>query len=432
MLATTSGETLNIISKNECEIEIEDFFQDLRKNISILKDSPVIDEDKMISKSISHSLFKYNSYDKKIEAIKNIVFSAMIDCERYVGGSADTFLLILEKTLSLHKEKRKKYIQDCLLNSSTHFRNKRRLSKSDISKITRDFHPVSKVVIKNAISLCSPRTVLSLEKSSFFEDRIIEKNSLHFDVKPIPGFCGKEWIKEDVKVLMIDGIIEDVASIHHFLTQAYETKEPFLLIARAYKPEVLKTIAENNARGNTDIMVMDLGFSMVNHHFLKDVSRIFNIQYASPEFGDVISVFVRRGLESIKKVSINNSGIDFYVENEENLNTLRSEIFELAYKNLGSEANDLVQKRMKSLSSDRVVISIGKDSMAKNPVIIEELDIFIRRFKSFMRDGVVFTKIKDIDKIKKIYSSIEISFIYNKLQSVIKSIESINCIIVRR
>ena len=35
MLATTSGETLNIISKNECEIEIEDFFQDLRKNISI-------------------------------------------------------------------------------------------------------------------------------------------------------------------------------------------------------------------------------------------------------------------------------------------------------------------------------------------------------------------------------------------------------------
>ena len=49
-----------------------------------------------------------------------------------------------------------------------------------------------------------------------------------------------------------------------------------------------------------------------------------------------------------------------------------------------------------------------------------------------MRDGVVFTKIKDIDKIKKIYNSIEISFIYNKLLSVIKSIESVKCIIVRR
>ena len=49
-----------------------------------------------------------------------------------------------------------------------------------------------------------------------------------------------------------------------------------------------------------------------------------------------------------------------------------------------------------------------------------------------MRDGVVFTKIKDIDKIKKVYNSIEISFIFNKLQSVIRSIESINCIITRR
>tara|TARA_B100000035_G_scaffold314542_1_gene331171 strand:- start:2434 stop:3732 length:1299 start_codon:yes stop_codon:yes gene_type:complete len=432
MQATTFGETLNIISKNECEIEIEDFFQNLRKNISILKDSPVIDEDKIISKSISHSLFKYNVYNGNIESIKNIVFNAAIDCERYIGGSADTFLLILEKTLSLHKEKRKEYIHHSLLESSKYLNTKRRLLKSDIPKIIKDYHPISKDIIKKSLSLCSPRTVLNLEKSEFFQDRIIEKNSLHFDVKPIPGFCEKTWIKEEVKTLMVDGVIEDVASIHHFLTKAYETKEPFLLIARAYKPEVLKTIAENNARGNTDIMVMDLGFSMDNHHFLKDISRIFDIQYASPEFGDVISVFVRRGLESINKVSVSNQGIDFFIKDDKNLNILRAEVSDLAYKNLGDKANDLIQKRLKCLSSDRVVISIGKDSMAKNPVIIEELDIFIRRFKSLMRDGVVFTKIKDIDKIKKVYNSIEISFIFNKLQSVIRSIESINCIITRR
>ncbi len=432
MLATTSGETLKIISKNECEIEIEDFFKELKDNISLLKDSPVIDEDKMISKSISHSLFKYHSYDKKVEAVKNIVFSAAMDCENYIGGSADTFLLILEKTLGLHKGERAKFVQSQLKESMKNIANKKRLSKSDISKIIKSYHPVTQEIVKVALDMCSPKTILKLEKSNFFKDRIIEKRNLFFNIAPIPGFCGKEWIREEVNILMIDGIIESVSQIHHFLSKAFESKEPFLLISRAYKPEVIKTIAENNMRGNTDIMVMDLGSSMENHHFLRDISRIFDIEYASPEFGDVISVFVRRGLKKLEKVAVNNQGIEFFIKDNKNLDTLRNEVFELAFKNLGGEASELIEKRLNSLSSDRLIISIGKDSMAKNPVIIEELDIFIRRFKSFLRDGVVFTKIKEIDKIKKVYNSIEISFVYNKIQSVIKSIESINCIIVRR
>ena len=178
MLATTSGETLNIISKNECEIEIEEFFKELKNNISLLKDSPVIDEDKMISKSISHSLFKYNSYDKKVEAIKNIVFRAAMDCENYVGGSADTFLLILEKTLGLHKDERAKFIQSQLRESMKNISNKKRLSKSDISKIIKPYHPITQEIVKASLDMCSPKTILKLEKSNFFKDRIIEKRNL--------------------------------------------------------------------------------------------------------------------------------------------------------------------------------------------------------------------------------------------------------------
>ena len=251
MLATTSGETLNIISNIECEIEIEDFFKQLRSDISIFKNSPVIDEEKLVSKSISRSLFKYDNYSKNVSAIKDIIFRASIDCEKYVGGSSDTFLLILEKILSLHKGKRLKYIQDCLLDSMELIKYKKRLSQSDISKMIKNYQPESKKIINDFIRILSPRTILSLEKSDFFEDRIIQKQNLHFDVRPIPGFCSGEWVKEEVSILMVDGIIEEVSQIHHFLTQAFDTKEPFLLISRAYKPEVLKTIAENNMRGNT-------------------------------------------------------------------------------------------------------------------------------------------------------------------------------------
>jgi len=64
MLATTSGETLNIISHPECEIVIEDFFKELRQDISTLKICPLVDDNKIISKSISHSLFKGKEYDR--------------------------------------------------------------------------------------------------------------------------------------------------------------------------------------------------------------------------------------------------------------------------------------------------------------------------------------------------------------------------------
>lgn len=431
MLATTSGETLKIISHKECEIVIEEFLNEIKNDISILKDCPLVDDEKIVSKSVSHSLFKSSKYKKEVESIKNIIFGAAQDCERFIGGSSDTFLLILEKLIGFHKDERIKYIQSCLSASGKNIRNKKRMSKNDINKIIKGYHPTSQSVIKKALSLCSPKTFLKIEKSNHLEDRVLEKNNLVFNVNPIPGFIGKEWIYDDVGILMIDGIVENVSQIHHFLTKAFETKEPFLLIARAYKPEVIKTIAENNARGLINVIPFDLGFSMENHYFLKDIAQIFDIQFASPELGDVISVFVRRGIPKIGKVRITKDSIEFFSSNDENLEVLRSNVIDIASKNLGEEVDDLVRKRLNSLSSDTVIISIGRETLATNPIVIEEIDTFVRRFISFMRDGIVFTKDENIDKIKKVYSSVELSFIYNKLLSVFKSIESIKCIITR-
>lgn len=431
MLATTSGETLNIISHNECEIVIEEFLEKLKQDISQLKNSPLVDEEKIISKSVSHSLFKSVEYKKEVEAIKNIIFNAAIDCERFVGGSSDTFLLILEKTIGLHKDKREEFIRSCLVESFNKSKFKRRIGKNDISKIIKEYHPVSKKIIKDSISQCTPKTFLKLEKSSFIEDRIILKTNLSFDITPIPGFVSDKWSREEVGLLMIDGIIENVSQIHHFLSEAYETKKPFLLISRAYNPEVIQTLAENNARGLIDVIPVDLGFSMENHYLLKDLSEIFEIDYATPEMGDVISVFVRRGIPKIGKVIVSNKSIEFFPKNKEKLETLKSNVMDIAKQSLGSEADELIKKRLNNLSSDSVIISIGRGTLASNPIVIEEIDTFIRRFMSMMREGVIFTKDRNIDRIKKIYSSNELSFIYNKLLSVFKSINSIKCIIKR-
>ena len=147
--------------------------------------------------------------------------------------------------------------------------------------------------------------------------------------------------------------------------------------------------------------------------------------------GDVISVFVRRGVPKIGKVKVTKNNIEFFTINSEKIEEIRNEVLEIASQSLGSEVDELVKKRLNSLSSDTLIISVGRETLASNPIVIEEIDTFIRRFISMMRDGIIFTKDRNIDKVNKVYNSIELSFIYNKLLSVFKSIESINCIITR-
>ena len=65
---------------------------------------------------------------------------------------------------------------------------------------------------------------------------------------------------------------------------------------------------------------------------------------------------------------------------------------DIAKQSLGSEADELIKKRLNNLSSDSVIISIGRGTLASNPIVIEEIDTFIRRFMSMMREGVIFTK----------------------------------------
>ena len=429
MLATTSGETLNIISHPECEIVIEDFFKELRQDISTLKICPLVDDNKIISKSISHSLFKGKEYDRNIKGIKDIVFNASIDCEKFIGGSSDTFLLILEKILGLHKDKRIEYTEMCLGQSIKLQNQKRRVGKYDINKIIKNYHPLSKDLIKSTIEMATPKTFIKLEKSAFLKDRIIKRENICFNISPVPGFVSGDWIRDDVNILMIDGIVDNVSQIHHLLSKAFESKEPYLLIARAYNPEVIQTIAENYSRGLIDMIPVDLGFSMDNHHFMKDISTIFEIDYASPDLGDVISVFVRRGIPKINKIKLTKNTIEFYVTENENLENLRNSVIEMLGENLGFEADELINKRLSSLASDVLTISVGKDTCMSNPIVIEEIDSFIRRFISLIRDGIIFTKDINIDKVKKVYSSIELAFIYNKILSVLKSINKVKCII---
>lgn len=431
MQAITSGETLKITSNIDCKLFIENFYKELADDISNLKDTNVVDSDKFASKSLSHSLHRSVNYINEKETLKNIIFNAAYDCERFIGGSGDTYFLILEHFLRLPKEKRIETVQTYLSRSGVLLGKKRKITKRDVNRVTKYMDSYSRDLINKSLNMCTPKTVINLEKSNMIDDRLIKKDSLYFNIKPIPGFLTEKWIREDVNLLLVDGVIDKVTEIHHMLTQAAISKEPYLLITKGYSREVLHTLGDNVAKGIVDIVPIDLGKTMDYHHFMKDLSRLYDIEYASAEFGDVISVFIRRGLPKIPKAIVSNT-LELFINDYEQLHSLRSEVFELMSMNLGFEVDDLIKKRLNYLTSDKLIISIGKDSAINNPVIIEELDIFIRRFISLTRDGVVYTKIPWISNKNKIYSSVEISFILDRILSVIKTINTIQCIVYKK
>jgi len=71
-------------------------------------------------------------------------------------------------------------------------------------------------------------------------------------------------------------------------------------------------------------------------------------------------------------------------------------------KNLSGNENvlrDLFSKRIKSLSSETLMIEVGRDLTRKYPNAIAQLDVFFRSYRSLVRFGVFDTR--DLKQIKK-------------------------------
>ena len=202
---------------------------------------------------------------------------------------------------------------------------------------------------------------------------------------------------EEVNTVMIDGVIESVSQINHFLQLSSDSKEPFLIICREASDEVLQTINLNFARGTVDLVALCVGYSVDYHHLFKDISQIFDCDYINIKMGDTISTHISKLTFKIENIEIYPDYLKIFspMESKGKISRYINDIHSIKNK-IGNdnveEYNKIISsigKRVRFLSSSTVNISVGKKDISQDSQIISKLNRFFRSFPDMGHTGIV-------------------------------------------
>ena len=222
------------------------------------------------------------------------------------------------------------------------------------------------------------RTV-TVEKTHL-EKVVIESNdNMCFNLDYDNSFLSSKFYHEmkDYKVVVIDGFIETVGEIHHFLSNAASSKIPHVIFCFGMSPEVKHTIMTNNAKGITEVfpVVMQLDNETVN--ILNDFAALHKTDVISALNGQTISQAVRSNMASGKKIQFFKDKIVIDpVCSKTDIATHRA-FLTRRINNISVETDpEPIRKRLKNFSAKSTCIYVP-ESLYNNVLFLRELDYLL-------------------------------------------------------
>ena len=290
-------------------------------------------------------------------------------------------------------------------------------------------------IIDIALGLSSPLSTLRVEKSNK-EKTVIKKSLGHNIVINFDSdFIGdKSWNQKNVECVVIDGFIESIGEIHHFLEKCSSDRQPRVMFVRDMAEEVKNIIIYNNKRGTINLMPICVGFDENSINVLNDIAILTDSDLISSYKGDLISVATRRNsFSNIEWIKVSHNRICFPHSSGEKIKKHISYL--KSKRDIASDYSlaEMYDKRLKSLESDTVEILIGVKDQSNYPLCIEKIDRFLRLTRS-IADGVV--KVENItnndiilDNIKHSIKKFDIIPMHTIHSSVVRSSSLIEAIL---
>tara|TARA_B100000700_G_scaffold330703_1_gene458434 strand:- start:4564 stop:5940 length:1377 start_codon:yes stop_codon:yes gene_type:complete len=212
----------------------------------------------------------------------------------------------------------------------------------------------------------------------FVEDSKIEnptieiKNAFSFDVETFNEFFIKSnsWDHSFAKVIIIDGVIESVAEIHHILEFASKNTDPMVIVSQGYADEVLQTLFVNMQRKALNIFPVKLLKDEKSINSFVDMSVVCDTDPVSYLKGNLISSIDYSEIKLVDRVEIKPSKIIFInntktAQIHHHLNRVKKNA-EAKRKNLDPFSLELfdrtMQYRMKALSGRSIHFTPSKNT----------------------------------------------------------------------
>jgi hypothetical protein len=195
----------------------------------------------------------------------------------------------------------------------------------------------------------------------------------------------RAWEASDVRLALIDGIIERPSEIHGLLERAALDKLPLIIFARGFSEDTVATLTVNMARRTLNVMPIRVPFDQDSANTLNDIAAVASCDVTSALKGDLIESITFESLPVIKSVRVTSRGTTL-VPQERSLR-LQAHVNEL--KRRRSSADEallpIFDARIRSLTARSVTVTLNEE-LAR---FEKNLDFLFHYTKACVRGGVV-------------------------------------------
>lgn len=228
------------------------------------------------------------------------------------------------------------------------------------------------------------------QQTSFVLER---RTGYGFKVKPFKFFLSSSnlWERQNVKVLMIDGVVERVSEIDQILNAAMNLKQSGIILARGFSEEVIATLKANFDRGIIDIVPVQVNSDLESINILNDIAAVCGSDVVSSLKGEMICFVKWEQLPTVRKVRCL---LDKIVIEEETtrpkVNSQLKYLLNKRYENQNLEdIVNLLDERIKSLTAESVIIRLPAMTHVENQTAKTKFDTSLRNVKSMLNNGLV-------------------------------------------
>jgi len=401
---------MDVVGIDEDQIRREILSDFLKiSEVDIFSKLKCIVDESIITSDPVQTFFLLNEGELFNRLFKPVILDAVIKSERVSAGSGELCLNLILRLIpqclrDIRGEESHKNICDELSMCEDRQIKKitslgRKLDRETLYKILDQeiTGEKSKEISRSILETSNLTTSVFVEKSNSIKTKIRTSSGYYFNIGASDIFLmGKrKWKKDSVKCIIIDGMIETVGEIHHLLEESSSSDMSYVIFAREFKPEVLNTIYVNLQRGTIDVMPISVGLDENTINILNDIASVCEADVVSSYKGDLISSAVKEELPVMESISIFKDNL--IIERNDRPKTVINQVSYLKSKRdmqRTGEMRNLYDKRIKSLLSDRVTVSIGTDIRSKERSCIEEIDKFFRMIKSLIGYGYSKTELE--------------------------------------
>ena len=238
-------------------------------------------------------------------------------------------------------------------------------------------------ILIEALDLAGLEGRIFIERTWGTQTSIEKVNGYNFNVKLPTAFAGT---KQNVKVVVVDGLVESVSEIHHLLQRLSETKDTVLFVGRGFADDVIHTLKVNQARQTLNVIPAVVKYDFDGLNVLNDIALVCGTDVVSAMKGQLISTINADELPTVSLLSC--QGSTMTIVNNKSLARTQLQVKALLEKSKEVELDQfkkVYDDRVRSLTPSSVRIRIADDRSLSE--YTEKFDVVLRVVRSSLQHG---------------------------------------------